>query len=179
MSGRRGVAKAIVAMVLLGGAAAAAADLLPRAAIPPVSAVTKVFPDVTRETGTGPNETAVGAPAASRSVIFTSADGTKKVTLSVDRYASPEQAAAAFRTAVAGSRAAPGFKPAPAPKLGEEAFAGTSQVGKEMHFGLGARDGALIMSATHAGAIPVTPENTRRLVALGGETLAKAKDALP
>jgi hypothetical protein len=47
-----------------------------------------------------------------------------------------------------------------------------------MHFGLGARDGALIMSATHAGAIPVTPENTRRLVELGGETLARAKRAV-
>jgi len=33
--------------------------------------------------------------------------------------------------------------------------------GDEMHFGLGTRDGKLITSATHAGAIPVTPENTK------------------
>lgn len=177
MNRQRGFRAAAVAAIAIVSSAAAA-TLLPREAIVSASAVTNAFPDVTREAGTGPNETSVGTPAASRAVVFTSADGRKKVTLSIDRYASAEQAAAAFRTAVEGSRAAPGFKPAAAPKLGEEAFAGTSQVGKEMHFGLGARAGALIMSATHAGDIPVTPENTRRLVELGGETLAKAKQVL-
>ena len=77
-----------------------------------------------------------------------------------------------------GSLAAPGFKPATAPDLGQEAFAGTSQVGAEMHFGLGARDGGLIMSATHAGDIPVTPDNSEKLIRLGGETLAAAKRVL-
>jgi hypothetical protein len=174
--GMPGVVTAIAAIALLSSAAAA--DLLPRAAIAPVSAVTKDFPDVTREAGTGPNETSVGAPVASRSVVFSSADGKKKVTLSVDRYASAEMAAAAFRTAVEGSRAAPGFKPAAAPKLDEEAFAGTSQVGSERHFGLGARDGVLIVSATHAGDIPVTPENTNKLTELSAATLAAAKKAV-
>jgi hypothetical protein len=79
------------------------------------------------------------------------------------------------------SRAArkhPGFKPAASPELGQEAFAGTSQVGDEMHFGFGARDRHLIMSATHAGDIPVTPENTNNLVTLARETLTTAKQAL-
>jgi hypothetical protein len=153
-------------------------ELLPPAAIIPVSAVSERFPDVTREASSGPNETSVGEPAASRSTVFVSADGKKKVTLSVDQYASADEAAAAFRTAVEGSKAAPGFKPADAPNLGEEAFAGTSQVGDEMHFGLGARDGRLIMSATHAGDIPVTPDNTAALIALGGAQLATAKQIL-
>jgi hypothetical protein len=37
----------------------------------------------------------VGKPIASRSVVFASADGKKKVTLSVDQYASASDAAAA------------------------------------------------------------------------------------
>jgi hypothetical protein len=149
-------------------AAAASAALLPRNTVVPVSVVTQYFPDVTKEASTGPNETSVGKPIASRSVVFASADGKKKVTLSVDQYASASDAVAAYQTAVQGSKAAPGFKPAASPNLGQEAFAGTSQVGAEMHFGLGARDGRLIMSATHAGDIPVTPDNSNNLIRLGG-----------
>jgi hypothetical protein len=140
--------------------------------------VTEYFPDVTKEASTGPNETSVGKPIASRSVVFASADGKKKVTLSVDQYASASDAAAAYQTAVQGSKAAPGFKSAASPDLGREAFAGTSQVGDEMHFGLGARDGRLIMSATHAGDIPVTPDNSNNLITLGGVELTTAKQVL-
>ena len=140
--------------------------------------MTQYFPDVTKESSTGPNETSVGRPIASRSVVFTNADGKKKVTLSVDQYASASDAAAAYQTAVQGSKAAPGFKPAASPNLGQEAFAGTSQVGAEMHFGLGARYGSLIMSATHAGDIPVTPDNSNNLTSLGGVELITAKQVL-
>ena len=98
--------------------AAAPAALLPRNTVVPASVVTQYFPDVTKETSTGPNETSVGKPIASRSVVFASADGKKKVTLSVDQYASASDAAAAYQTAVQGSQAAPGFKPASSPNLG-------------------------------------------------------------
>ena len=152
--------------------------LMPRETIVSMSAVTQYFPDITKESGTGPNETSVGKPIASRSVVFTSADGKKKVTLSVDQYVSASDAAATYHTAVQGSVTAPGFKPAATPNIGEEAFAGTSQVGKEMHFGLGAREGWLIMSATHAGDIPVTSENSKNLAALGGMVLTTAKQVL-
>ena len=47
-----------------------------------------------------------------------------------------------------------------------------------MHFGLGARDGRLIMSATHAGDIPVTPDNSNSLISLGSEELTTAKQVL-
>ena len=100
------------------------------------------------------------------------------MTVSIDQYASASDAAAAYQTAVRGSKAAPGFNPAATPNLGQEAFAGTSQVGDEMHFGLGARDGRLIMSATHAGDIPVTPDNSNNLISLGGEELTTAKQVL-
>jgi hypothetical protein len=157
---------------------AASTALLSRQTVVPVSVVTQYFPDVSKEASTGPNETSVGKPVASRSVVFMSADGKKKVTLSIDQYASASDAAAAYETAVQGSKAAPGFKPAASPNLGQEAFAGTSQVGAEMHFGLGARDGRLIMSATHAGDIPVTPDNSKNLASLGGVELTTAKRVL-
>jgi hypothetical protein len=169
---------ALLSMAACGDAAAPSAQLLPRNTLLPVSVVTEYFPDVTREATTGPNETSVGKPMASRSVVFTSADGKKKVTLSVDQYASASDAAAAYQTAVQGSKAAPGFNPAATPNLGQEAFAGTSQVGAEMHFGLGARDGRLIMSVTHAGDIPVTPDNSNHLISLGGVELTTAKQVL-
>ena len=152
--------------------------LLAREAVVPASVVTQYFPDVSTEANTGPNETSVGNPVASRSVVFVSTDGKKKVTLSVDQYATASDAASAYQTAVEGSKAAPGFKPAASPNLGQEAFAGTSQVGTETHFGLGARDGRLIMSATHAGDIPVTPENSNSLISLGGVELTTAKEIL-
>jgi hypothetical protein len=160
----------VMAFVSLVAAADDATPLLPRNTVVPLSAVTEYFPDVTTEAGTGPNETSVGKPVAALSVIFTSADGKKKVTLSIDQYATADDAAAAYKTAVDGSVTAPGFKPADSPNLGQEAFAGSSQVGDEMHFGLGARDGNLIMSATHAGGIPVTPDNSNNLATLGGMT---------
>jgi hypothetical protein len=170
----------LVALALLALAACsdAAPPLMPREAIPPVGAVTRYFPDVTKETATGPNETRIGKPVASRSVVYESQDGKKKVTLSIDQYASESEAASAYQTAVEGSKTAPGFKPAASPDLGQEAFAGTSQVGEEMHFGLGAREGNLIVSATHAGAIPVTPENTENLITLARDTLTTAEEVL-
>jgi len=154
------------------------AKLLSRDKVVALSAVTQYFPDVTVEAGIGANETTVGKPVGSISVVFTSSNGKKKVTLSVDQYASAEDAAAAFKTAVEGSKNAPGFTPSDAPTLGEEAFAGKSQVGSEEQFGLGARDGRLIVSATHAGDIPVTPENSSKLISLGNAELTTAKGVL-
>ena len=169
---------ALISLAACGNAAAASPSSLPRNTVVSVSVVTQHFPNVTKEASTGPNETSVGKPIASRSVVFLSDDGKKKVTVSIDQYASASDATVAYQTAVQGSKAAPGFNPAAAPNLGQEAFAGTSQVGAEMHFGLGARDGRLIMFATHAGDIPVTPDNSNNLISLGAEELTTAKEAL-
>jgi hypothetical protein len=116
--------------------APASTALRSRNTVVPVGVVPQYFPDVTKEAGTGPNETSVGKPIASRSAVFASADGRKKVTLSVDQYGSASDAAAAYQMAVQGSIAA-----ATSPSLGQEA--------------LETRDGRLIMSATHAGDILV------------------------
>ena len=172
------LSSAAIAVLSMAACGKDSTPLLGRDTVVPVSVVIQHFPEVTKEAGTGPNETSIGKPIGSRSVVFTSADGMKKVTLSIDQYASASEAAAAYRTAVAGSVSAPGFKPAAKPDLGQEAFAGTSQVAEEMHFGLGARDGSLTMSATHAGDIPVTPDNSTNLIRLGGEELTTAKQVL-
>jgi hypothetical protein len=111
--GPRAVVLSVAALALLslaacGDAAGPSASLLPRDTLVPVSVVTQYFPDVTEEASTGPNETSVGKPIASRSVVFASADGKKKVTVSVDQYASASDAAAAYQTAVQGARPRPG-----------------------------------------------------------------------
>ena len=108
--GKRTVALSVGAIALLSLAACgdAATPLLPRDTVVPLSVVTKYFPDFTKEASTGSNETSVGKPIASRSVVFLSGDGKKKVTVSVDQYESASDAAAAYQTAVEGSKAAPG-----------------------------------------------------------------------
>src|SRR6476620_9699298 len=98
-----GLCRALAARVLTAAAlfplAAHAADsstklsaatvrLLPRDAVVPVRRMTGYFPDVTKEAGKNPNETTIGNATESISVVFTDAAGTKKITLSVDEYAS-------------------------------------------------------------------------------------------
>src|SRR6476620_7325586 len=56
---------------------------LPRNVIVPLSEVSRLFPDITRETSTGRNLTATGNPKATRLVIYESGDGSKKVTITV------------------------------------------------------------------------------------------------
>jgi predicted small lipoprotein YifL len=69
--GKRAVVLSIAAIALLSlaGCGDAAPPLLPRDTVVPVSVVTEYFPDVTTEASTGPNETSVGKPIASRSVV--------------------------------------------------------------------------------------------------------------
>jgi hypothetical protein len=139
--------------------------------------VMQEFPELTKIAKTGPDETAIDNPAASRAVFFTDESGEKKVTISVSRYEDLPAAEKAWGIAVKASEDAPGGKTTAAPKLGEESFAGTSQVGDAMHYGLGFRDGNLIIAATYAG-LPVTDDNSNKLITLAGEELTAAKSAL-
>ncbi len=59
------IAAFAVASSAVLSAAVAATTLLTRETIIPLSEVTKYFPDVTTEAGTGSNETKIGSPAAS------------------------------------------------------------------------------------------------------------------
>jgi len=138
---------------------------LPRNVIVPLSEVTRLFPDITRETSTGGNATATGSPKATRLVIYESGDGSKKVTITVDRYGSPRDASSAYKQAVQKSQSVPGFKPVRVPRLGQLAFAGTTTMDGETHIGLGTLDHKLIVGATLAG-YDATPDNVTKLVAV-------------
>ena len=161
-----------------GSTTGASGSTLPLNVIVPLSVVHRYFPEITQQSSTGPNASAIGKPTGTRQAIYANGDGSKKITLSVDQYASASDASSGYRQAVQGSQSAPGAKPAPPPSdLGQQAFAGTSQVGTEMHFGLGVLDGQLIVAATYAD-FPVTPDNSANLVALTGMEDAAAKQVL-
>lgn len=151
-------------------------SVLLRKVVVPISVVNRFF-TVTREASTGQNLTAVGNPKATRSVIYANSDSSKKVTITVDQYTSPTDAASAYREAVQKSKIVPGFKPVSAPDLGQNAFIGTVTQGDETHIGLGALQGTLIVGATLVGYDP-TADNIDKLVSLTREEEAGAKAAL-
>ena len=149
-------------------AAKAADSILPRNVVVATNVVNRFFPEVTSEASTGHNLTAVGNPKATRSVIYANSDSSRKVTISVDNYATQSDASSAYHEAVAKSKTVPGFKSVPAENLGQNAFFGTVTQGGETHIGLGALHGTLIVGATLAG-YDLTPENTARLISLTRE----------
>jgi hypothetical protein len=161
-----------------GSATTRASDsLLPRNVIVPMSVVNRFFPEVTREASTGRNLTAVGNAKATRSVIYTNGDSSKKVTITVDEYPTASDASSAYQEAVAKSKTVPGFKPVPAENLGQNAFVGTVTQGGETHIGLGALHGMLIVGVTLAG-YDSTPENTAKLISLTRKEERAAKAAM-
>jgi hypothetical protein len=151
-------------------------SVLQRKVVVPISVVNRFF-SVTREASTGSNLTAVGNPKATRSVIYANADSSKKVTITVDQYASPTDASSAYQEAVQKSKIVPGFKPVSASDLGQNTFIGTVTQGDETHIGLGALQGTLIVGATLVGYDP-TPDNIAKLVSVTREEEAAAKVAL-
>lgn len=147
------------------GALSASNAVLSRDAVVALTVVTRFFPEITQEMSTGQNSTVVGKPKATRSVIYANSDNSKKVTITVDQYASPSDASAAYREAVQRSRTVPGFKPISAPNLSPHAFIGTVTQGTETHIGLGSVRGTLIVGATLVG-YNTTPETTANLISL-------------
>ena len=152
-------------------------SILPRNIVVAINVVNRFFPEVTSEASTGRNLTAVLNPKATRSVIYANSDSSRKVTISVDNYATPSDASSAYQEAVAKSKTVPGFKPVPAENLGQNAFLGTVTQGGETHIGLGALRGTLIVGATLAG-YDLTPENTASLISLTHEEERVVKVAI-
>jgi hypothetical protein len=157
--------------------AKASDSMLPREVVVPISTVNRFFPEVTHESSVGQNLTAVANPRATRSVIYANSDSSKKVTITLDQYATASDALSAYYEAVAKNKTVPGFKSVPADNLGQNAFVGTVTQGGETHIGLGVLHGTLIVGATLAG-YDLTPENTGRLIALTREEEHVAKAAM-
>ena len=158
-------------------ATSASGSLLSREVVVPLSVVNRFFPEITREATTGQNLTAVGNAKATRSVIYANSDSSKKVTITVDQYASSSDASSAYQEAVQKSKTVPGFKPIPAENLGQNAFIGTVTQGGETHIGLGALDGTVIVGATLAGFDP-TPDIIDKLISMTREEEGLAKTAV-
>jgi hypothetical protein len=155
---------------------AAPRALVARDAIIRLPVIARFFPEVTQEMSSGQNATAVGKPEATRSVIYTNFDKSKKVTISVDRYATSNDALAAYEEAVQKSRSVPGFKSVDAPNLGPRAFIGTVTQGNETHIGLGALRDTLIVGVTLAG-YELSTDTTAKLISLAREE-EKAADGI-
>jgi hypothetical protein len=158
-------------------ATSASGSLLSREVVVPLSVVNRFFPEITREATTGRNLTAVGHAKATRSVIYANSDSSKKVTITVDQYASSSDASSAYQEAVQKSKSVPGFRPIPAENLGQNTFIGTVTQGGETHIGLGALDGTVIVGATLAGFDP-TPDTIDKLISMTREEEGVAKTAV-
>jgi hypothetical protein len=150
--------------------------MLARNVMVPLSEVSRLFPEITRQRSTGRNATATGNPKATRMVIYENGDGSKKVTLSVDQYRNASDASSAYQQGVATSQSVAGFKPVAVPSADQQTFAGTTTMGAETHIGLGALDHKLIVGATLAG-YDATPDNIAKLVAVARMQGAAAKKA--
>ena len=140
-------------------------SVLPRDLIIPLSTVKEVLPELSRETATGPDETAVGDPAGTRSVTYATADGSQRVVISVDQYPSPQDAESAYQQAFQLSQEVPGAKGEPVADLGQRAFIGVATQGNETHVGGGALYGDRIVTVTLQG-YDGTKENRAKVIAL-------------
>lgn len=149
--------------------------VLPRTVVVTLQDIQKVFPELTIETDMGADPTATGSPTGTRSVSFANSDGSKKITVSVDQYASPEDASQAYQEAVQKSEAAPGFDPMTVPAVGDQAFAGSSTQNGVTHIGMGVLTNNLVVGATTVG-YDTNPANIAKLVALMGTAITVAKN---
>ncbi|MGW4337127.1 hypothetical protein ACWEK5_30620 [Rhodococcus koreensis] len=150
------------------------ANLLPEDVVVALDGVQSYFPEIERQTATGENSTAADAPDATRMVIYEGGDG-RRVTISVDHYASPDAASTAFEQAIDKSEVVQGFTPLPAPTdVGDKAFAGSVTQGPDTHIGYGALAGDYVVGVTSAG-YPATPENVDKLTDLTRAAVEKTE----
>jgi hypothetical protein len=150
---------------------------LPRDIIIPLDQVKELLPEMSQETATGEDETALGNPTGTRSVTYATDDGSQRVVISVAQYQSSEDASSTYQEAVQGSLEAPGGAAESVSGLGEEALIGTSARGDETHVGGGARYGDLIVNVTLQG-YDGTDENKDKVTELIDEQAAEAEGAL-
>jgi hypothetical protein len=139
--------------------------------------VKQVLPEMSQESATGEDETALGNPTGTRSATYAADYGSQRVVISVARYQSSEDASSTFQEAVQGSLEAPGGEGETVSDLGEKAFIGTSARGNETHVGGGALYGELIVNVTLQG-YDGTNKNKAKVTELIRMQAAAAKRAL-
>jgi hypothetical protein len=159
------------------GNGASSGSTLPPNIILTLSEVKEILADMTQETATGEDETALGKPTGTRSVTYATDDGSQRVVISVAQYPSSEDASSTYQEAVQGSKEAPGGEGENVSDLGEKAFIGVSAQGNETHVGGGALYGDLIVNVTLQG-YEGTNENKAKVTQLIRMQAAAAKRAL-
>jgi hypothetical protein len=133
------------------GETSSGSTLLGRNVVLTLGEVKQVLPEMSQESATGEDETALGNPTGTRSATYATDDSSQRVVISVAHYQSSEDASSAFQEAVEGSLEAPGGEGETVSDLGEKAFIGTSARGGETHVGGGALYGELIVIVTLQG----------------------------
>ena len=157
--------------------AMASGATLPRNVVLTLNEVKQILPEMSQETATGQDETALGTPRDSRSVTYATADGARRVVISVAQYPSAQDASSAYMAAVQGSLDAPGGAGEAVSNVGEQAFLGSSAQGGESHVGGGAVYGDLIVNVT-LQSYDGTTENLARVTELIRMEAAAAARAL-
>ena len=155
----------------------ASGSTLPRNVVLTLSEVKQVLPEMSQETATGEDETALGNPSGTRGVTYATDGGSRRVVISVAQYESSQDASSTYRAAVQASLAAPGGAGEALSNLGEQAFIGVSAQGDETHVGAGALYGDLIVNVTLQG-YDGTTENRARVTELIRMEAAAATRAL-
>ena len=150
---------------------------LPPNVVLTLSEVKQVLPEMSQETASGDDETALGNPRGSRSVTYATDDSSRMVVISVAQFQTAQDASSAYGAAVQGSLAAPGGAGEAISNLGEQAFIGVSAQGDETHVGAGALYGDLIVNVTLQG-YDGTIENRARVTELIRMEAAAASRAL-
>jgi hypothetical protein len=150
---------------------------LPRNVVLTLSEVKQVLPEMSQETATGEDETALGTPRGTRGVTYATDGGSRRVVISVAQYPSAPDAASTYGVAVQASLAAPGGSGEALANLGQQAFIGVSAQGDESHVGAGALYGELIVNVTLQG-YDGTPENRATVTELIRMEAAAATRAL-
>jgi len=140
--------------------------------IVPLRTVKQLFPEITRISNSGANFSAIGTPVATRVAIYTTRDGSRKVSLSVDEYQTAGDALSAYQVAFKKTQV-PEFTPIAIYNVGENVYAGTVTQGSDTHVTIGALDGVLIVGATMSG-YEATTENIANLSDLARKEVEEA-----
>ena len=138
-----------------------------------VKVIKEFFPAINRLQSSEPDEAPVGKPAGTRTAIYTTKDGSKKVILSVGQYGNPGDALTAYQETVKRMQV-PELAPIAVSNVGQNVFAGILTQGDETRVSMNTLDGDLLVGATLSG-FEASTENIGRLAELTRKELAQAK----
>ena len=155
-----------------GSKSAKSEPLLRRNVVVSIRDVEQSFPEISKQTDSGADASAAAKPIATRMVVFSSRDGAKKLTLSVDEYEYGSQAVRAYEEA-ARKGELPEFEPIAISNVGQQVFAGALKQGGETQIVVTAVDDTLLVAAMLAGYEDTT-ENISKLADLTRMEVAEA-----